>query len=140
MDRRLLIIVALSALFLGSWSVRGEDSKSKNEVAREKAKAEWRKRMLKRVGKKVTVAGTLEVGKISDFIRTDEDGHVYVHTLRGVDAKLLNDPEGTRFAVTGKLEFSKKVVAPPGISGIPEHFFIRDGEVSVVEDQQDESK
>jgi hypothetical protein len=36
--------------------------------------------------------------------------------------------------VTGKLEFNERVVAPRGISGIPEHFCIPDGEVSVAED------
>src|SRR5262245_11227363 len=130
MNRRFLIITAISAVFLGSWSVRGEDARAKKLA---KAKAEFRKRMMESIGKKVTVTGTFGFSKYSAVIVTDEDEEVWVGKLRHVGKKPPNDSEDTRFTVTGKLEFHEKAV-DPGVSGIPEHFYIRDGEVSVAED------
>ena len=95
----------------------------------------FKRKMMPYVGKVVTVTGRLSVGKISDFVYTDDPGAVYVRSTKSGDVKkedeLSNQMGGKRIAVTGKLQFFEEVVPknPDGsvrtnVSIIEEHFYI----------------
>jgi hypothetical protein len=95
----------------------------------------FKRKMMPYVGKTVTVTGHLSVGKISDFVWTDDPGAVYVLATKSDDIKkqdeLSRQMGKGRIAVTGKLQFAEKVVPknPDGsvrtdVSIIKEHFYI----------------
>lgn len=95
----------------------------------------FKRKMMPYVGKVVTVTGTLSVGKISDFVRTDDPGAVYVRAIESENVKnvveLHRQMVKKRIAVTGKLQFAEEDVPknPDGsvrtnVSRIEEHFYI----------------
>ena len=95
----------------------------------------FKQKMMPHVGKVVTVVGQLSVGKMSEFVYTDDPGAVYLRATKPADIKkedeLYDQMHGKRIAVTGKLQFAKEVVPknPDGsvrtdVSRIPEHFYI----------------
>jgi hypothetical protein len=95
----------------------------------------FKQQMMPYVGTVVTVTGQLAVGKISDFVWTDDPGAVYVRATKTADVKkedeLSRQMTGKRIAVTGKLQFAEEVVPrnPDGsvrtdVTRISEHFYI----------------
>ena len=95
----------------------------------------FKKKMMPSVGKVVTVTGELSVGKISEFVGTDDGGAVYIRTPKSTDIQkgeeLYRQFHRKRIAVTGKLQFADEVVPknPDGsirtdVTRIPEHFYM----------------
>jgi hypothetical protein len=91
----------------------------------------FKQKMTPYIGKEVTVVGILSVGKLSDFIRTDDPGAVYVKPVKTEDIKKQNDLSrmiGKRLAVTGVLLFRKSDPPQPPdqlpVGLVYEHFYI----------------
>lgn len=102
---------------------------------KEAGRIAFEKRMMASVGKRISVTGVLKTGKLSEYILTKDGGYVYVTSIKGLPEDLLNNPKNTRITVTGKLQYRAEVLPPePGISGIPAHFRIDDGDAIISRD------
>jgi hypothetical protein len=112
-------------------------------VARLRANQDaFKKKMMPHVGKVVTVTGQLSVGKISNFVWTDDPGAVYVRSTKTADiekaVQLSRQMHGKRISVTGKLQFDEEVVprnldgsVRTDVSRIEEHFYIDIAEAAI---------
>ena len=120
------------AFFLAA-TVFGEDNPA--AIKLHNTREAFQRKMMPYVGKVVTVTGYLAVGKISDFVYTDDPGAVYVRGTKPGDYKkeeeLSREMSGKRIAVTGKLRFAERLVPrnPDGsvrtdVTQIEEHFYI----------------
>jgi hypothetical protein len=94
-------------------------------------KEAFKRKMTPYIGKEVTVTGKLSVGKVSDFIWTDDPGAVYVRACKTEDIKTENELSrmlGKRLVVTGVLRFREADPPQPpdqqpaGL--VPEHFYV----------------
>lgn len=125
MQAAVLLIVAVAIL--------GEENPA--AAALNRNHEAFKQKMMPLVGKEVTVRGVLSVGKVSEFIYTDDPGAVYVKLLKTEDIKKSNELSrmvGKRLAVTGKLRFREDIPSPsPDIAAIREHFFIDIGEAAI---------
>ena len=97
----------------------------------------FKRRMMPKVGRKVTVVGVLASAKLG-WIITGKGGGVYIYAVRDADAprmKALDGLSGQRVKVTGTLRYSPG--SPPAQTGeaeasVPEHFFFDVAEAGVV--------
>jgi hypothetical protein len=102
---------------------------SLSATADDAAFARFKEKTLLQVGKSTSFRGTLKTGKLAEYVATDDGGAVYLMVTRPQDAgaldELLTKLDGKRVMVSGRLQYRKRVPPPePGISAIPEHFFI----------------
>ena len=72
----------------------------------------FKQKMMPSVGKVVTVTGTLSVGKIAEFIATNDGGAVYMMSSDTDKIDGLLPLLKKRLAVTGTLQFAKEVPPP----------------------------
>ena len=97
----------------------------------------FKRRMMPRVGRKVTVAGVLASAKLG-WIVTTRGGGVYIYAIGDSDAskmKALDGLSGRRVKVTGTLRYSagsQPARADVAEASVPEHFFFDVAEVKVV--------
>jgi hypothetical protein len=97
----------------------------------------FKRRMMPKVGRKVTVVGVLASAKLGWVVTSGGRG-VYVYAVRGSDAekmKALEGLSGRRVKATGTLRYSRG--SPPAQTGeaqasVPEHFFFDVAEARVV--------
>src|SRR5437016_1750776 len=92
-------------------------------------RAAFKRKMMPKVGKIVTIAGRLELGKGPDYIQTEDGGQVWLDSSDVNETNRLSRHIGKRFTVTGTLQFYKYVPPPKSpdgsVSGVPpEHFFM----------------
>jgi hypothetical protein len=106
-----------------------------NADERRDKRAVFKRKMMPSVGKQVTVTGELSIGKISEFIFTDDGGDVYVRATKASDVwreDNLAKSIGKRLAVTGTLKFSpEQPPLDPGVSRVAEHFYIDIAEAKI---------
>jgi hypothetical protein len=86
------------------------------------------RKMMPQVGKVVTVAGKLQMYKLSEAVETDDGGVVHVMSLTPKAIGKSNDLHallGKRVSVTGKLQYREQgPFRGPLVARMPEHFYI----------------
>ena len=97
----------------------------------------FKREMMPQVGKKITVVGVLNPGKLGWFVAFKDWG-VYIRSIKGSDIPKTNDLnhfEGQTVEVTGTLRYFPKPPPPKSdrIEAIaPEHFYFDVAEARVV--------
>ena len=117
--RELFLLVVIAAMGCGP------------SHADEAERATFKRLMMPKVGKEVTVSGTLKNGKVGDVVVTDEGGSVYLLPTKDEDVrkadKILNPLQRKTIRVTGKLLYRPyfpppKSEKPEGVA--PKHFYM----------------
>jgi len=95
----------------------------------------FKRKMMPKVGRKITVEGVLESAKLGLIVTFDNWG-VYVYAVHDADSSKMNAFEsliGQTISVAGTLRHARGSPAPSvGEVSIPEHFFFDVAEVKVV--------
>src|SRR5438045_7776636 len=118
-----------AALLIVSVTILGDENLA--AAALHRNQQAFKQKMTPYIGKEVTVIGVLNVGKESDFIRTDDPGAVYVKAVKTEDIKKENELSrmlGKSLAVNGVVSFRESEPPhPPGqlrVGLVEEHCLI----------------
>src|SRR5437667_8232003 len=88
--------------------------------------AEFKRQMMPKVGKKITVVGSLASGKLGWVITFKKHG-VYIYAVNDSDQSRMNDLSrylGGRVKVTGTLRYNPgSGSARDDVASVPEHFY-----------------
>lgn len=96
--------------------------------------ARFKRKMLPKVGKKVTVVGTLASGKLGWVVTFKKRG-IYIYAVKDSDNPKMGDLNryvGQTVEVTGTLHYNEgSAMARPDVAAVPEHFFLDVAEARV---------
>jgi hypothetical protein len=116
---------------------------SGSTLTKESERQAFKKKMIPRLGRVVTIVGSLEDdGKVGEFLKTDDGGHVHFQAsnsaARARRDELYRLMSGKRVSVTATLQFAEATIFknPDGsirsdVSGITEHFYINIAEATI---------
>ena len=94
----------------------------------------FKRKMMLKVGQKITVEGELALAKLGWIVRLDHWG-VYIYAVQDSDTskmRALDSLTGQAIKVTGTLKYSPGSPAPRSdVASVPEHFFFDVAEVKV---------
>jgi hypothetical protein len=128
LQNQLRKIAAFAVLSAFVWSV----------VAQDPGLDAFKKEFMPKVGKRITVEGILQSGKLGWVIEFDS-GHIYIEGSDSAKMNLLDRFAEQPVKATGTLRYFAKPKTPRGDVAVaipPEHFFFDVAEVKVVSTQQ----
>jgi len=104
--------------------------------------SKFKQQMMPRVGKPMTVVGTLEIGKLGWWVSFAEWG-VDIYATKETDipkVSALHRFAESRVIVCGTLRHCEAVVTDGHMTGIPEHFFfdVADASITAADEQRKE--